>query len=166
MAVLLSSPPKQTKGIKMITIERLKEYSETDAADIGRLMAILTEKADGQPINEQLLRNIIESPWHEQFAARDENGRVVGTATLSEILGPFVGGYGRTAYLEDLVVDPEIRGAGIGSRLWDEMLVWCRERGLKRMEFTSNPRRQAVYDFYLKRGAKVRDTAFFRLEID
>jgi GNAT superfamily N-acetyltransferase len=150
----------------MITIERLAQYSKNDAADIGRLMAILTEKANGEPTDEKLLRNIIESPRHEQFVARNETGRIVGTATLSEVLGPFVGGGGRMAYLEEIVVDPEIRGAGIGGKLWDEMLAWCHERGIKRMEWTSNPSRKAVYDFYIKRGAYVRDTAFFRLEIE
>lgn len=109
-------------------------------------------------MSEPLLRTIIASPHHDQLVARDEAGRIVGTATLSIIMGA---GVNTKAYLEDFVVDPEVRGAGIGGKLWEAMLDWAREHGANKLNFTSSAQKGAQA-FYLKRGAVIRDTNYFK----
>jgi len=141
-----------------ISIERLTAYSQKDAIDIGRLMPFLSQRMNDKPIDQKLLTQIIESPYHEQIVAR-LNGKIVGAATLSIIMGPAVG---KQARLEGFVTDPEIRGRGIGSRIWDEILLWCNERDID-LEFTSNPSRAAAHRFYLTRGAEIRDTTTFHV---
>ena len=145
------------------TIEALSTYSDQDAIAIGQLMLHLSDSFDGSPVSKALLSDIIASPYHEQLVARDEQGTIIGTATLTVTMGA---GVGRNAWLEDFVVDPTIQGAGIGSRLWDAMIVWCREHGVRKLGFTSNPRRTAAHTFYLKRGAIIRDTSSFKKTID
>lgn len=146
------------------TIERLTEYSAEDAAQIGKLMHCLSEKFSDEPLPENFLREIIASPYHDQLVARDETGRVVGTATLSIILGA---GVRTKAYLEDFVVDPEIRGEGIGGKLWDAMIEWARARGANKMNFTSSPKsKHDAQTFYRDRGAVVRETNYFAKVID
>ncbi len=142
-----------------VTIERLAAYISEDAVGIGRLMPFLSKHMNGAPLSEELLTQIIESPYHEQIIAR-LNNKIVGTATLSIIMGPAVG---KQARLEGFVTDPEIRGQGIGSRIWDEVLRWCDERHVS-LEFTSNPSRKAAHEFYLARGAKIRDTTVFHVQ--
>jgi len=141
-----------------IIIERLKTYSPKDAIEIGQLMPFLSERMSDTPIPQELLTEIIESPYHEQIAAR-MNGKIVGTATLSLIMGPAVG---KQAHLEGFVTDPTVRGRGIGSQIWDEVLKWCNERNVD-LEFTSNPSREAAHNFYRARGAKIRDTTTFHV---
>ena len=141
-----------------ISIERLTAYSQKDAIDIGRLMPFLSRRMNDNPIDKKLLTQIIESPYHEQIVARMA-GRIVGTATLSIIMGPAVG---KQARLEGFVTDPKIRGQGIGSHIWDEVLIWCNERDID-LEFTSNPSRSAAHKFYLARGAEIRDTTTFHV---
>lgn len=141
-----------------ISIERLATYSQKDAIGIGRLMPFLSQRMNDDPIDQKLLTQIVESPYHEQIVAR-LNGKIVGAATLSLIMGPAVG---RQARLEGFVTHPEIRGQGIGSRIWDEILLWCNERGID-LEFTSNPSRTAAHKFYLARGAEIRDTTTFHV---
>ena len=141
----------------MITIERLTTYSSQDAADIGKLLPTLSARFSDNPVDEQLLCEIIDSPHHEQIVAR-EDGRIIGTATLSITIGT---GAGRKAYLEDFVVDPNTQGTGIGSAIWDEIISWCTKREVS-LFFTSNAQKQAAHRFYISHGAIIRDTTVFQ----
>ena len=140
----------------LISIERLKSYNFEDAAGIGRLMPYLSDSFSDPPIEEALLREIIESDHHEQLVAR-LNGKIVGAATLSLIIGA---GAGKKGWLEDFVTDPETGVKGIGQAIWDEMGVWCQERGVS-LNFTSSSERTAAHNFYQKNGADTRDTTVF-----
>mgnify|MGYP001205311056 CR=1 FL=1 len=139
-----------------LSVERLKVYTPEDAAGIGKLMPILSDEFSGDPIPEEHLRGIINSPSHDQLVARAQ-GRIVGAATLSLIFGA---GAQRKAWLEDFVSDPESGIKGVGQSLWDEMLVWCSERDTG-LHFTSRASREAAHKFYLKNGAEIRDTTVF-----
>lgn len=145
-----------------LTIESLVAYSPKDAATIGKLLSHLSESFSGDPVPEQTLTDIIESPYHEQLVARDELGSIVGTATVSVTFGA---GVGCNAWLEDFVVNPEIQGMGIGSRLWDAIIDWCREKNVQKLGFTSRASRTAAQAFYLKHGAVIRDTNYFKKDI-
>lgn len=142
-----------------VSIEKLSAYTLEDAAGIGRFMPFLSDKLTGDPIPEALLIAIIESPYHEQLIARLD-GIIVGSATLNILMGPAAG---RVGYLEDFVTDAEVRGKGIGTKLWDEMIAWCESQQIA-LEFTSNPSRVNAHAFYRSRGAVVRDTTVFRVE--
>lgn len=146
-----------------MNVEILTQYSAEDAAAIGRLMPHLSDAFDGSPVPAALLRDIIASPYHDQLVARDEYGTIIGTATLTVTMGAAVG---RNAWLEDFVVDPAIQGAGIGGKLWDAMLDWCRSHEVHKLGFTSNPIRATAHAFYLKRGAEIRDTNYFKKAIN
>ena len=142
-----------------LNVERLTEYTPKDAAGIGRLMPYLSQSFDGEPINEQLLRTIIESDSHEQLVARVD-ARIVGAATLSIIMGA---GAGKKGWLEDFVTDPESGIKGTGQIIWDEMEKWCLEHDVN-LNFTSRPSREAAHNFYLKNGATVRETTVFQAD--
>lgn len=144
-----------------VIVEILTEYSEPDAVGIGRLMPFLNDKLSDEPMAEELLRMIIDSPHHDQLVAKLD-GTIVGAATVNLLLGPGVKGQG---YLEDFVVDPEVRGLGIGDKLWQAIIDWCREHGVD-LGFTSNPARIAAHLFYNSHGAEVRDTTVFHVSVD
>lgn len=148
---------------EVIVIESLTSYSDKDAAEIGALFPHLSSKFEGNPVAKELLTEIIESPSHEQIVARDDNGKIVGTATLTIVIGAAIG---RIAYLHDFVVDPSIRGAGIGSKIWESILDWSKNNHIDKLEFTSNARKTAAHNFYLKHGAKIHETSFFKKVID
>ena len=152
----MNQPPSR------ITVTPLMTYSDTDAAAIGALLPFLSDAFDGTPVSEDLLRAIITSPYHEQLVARDEQYKIVGTATLTYVMGA---GIQRKAWLEDFVVDTSMQGAGVGSALWDAMLRWCQEHNIHQMAFTSNPKRIAAHAFYSKRGAEIYNTSYFKKTI-
>lgn len=147
------------RPIDQITVETLTSYSEKDARDIGLLLTHLSDKFDGSTVPEEVLQNIISSPHHAQLVARDSSGKIVGAATVSVIMGA---GSAKNAWLEDFVVDTSLQGFGIGGKLWDAVVDWCKSKGARNLNFTSRPSREAAQAFYLKRGAVVRETNFFR----
>lgn len=141
-----------------ISIEILQAYSKDDAAMLGTLLTYLSSRFDSSPASEELITAIIESPSHDLFVARLQNGTVVGLATLSAVFGV---SSGRAAYLEDFVVSPEYRGHGVADLLWAHLLEWCKKRGITKLVFTSKPEKAAAHRFYLKHGAKIRNTNAF-----
>lgn len=144
-----------------VYVERLTEYCEEDAVGIGQLMPFLSKRLKDDPIDETILRAIIDSPHHEQLVARMDD-MIVGSATMNLLLGP---GVGKQGYLEDFVTHQEVRGQGIGRLVWDGMLEWCREQGVD-FRFTSSPNRSTAHDFYLRSGAEIRDTTVFHVDVE
>jgi GNAT superfamily N-acetyltransferase len=146
----------------MIKVEIVDQYTPEIAAAIGLLMKSLSAEAKGEPMDEQMLRAIIASDWHDQFIATDENGKIVGTATMNFMFAPFAG---RIAYLEEIVIDANTQGQGIGSKLWEAIVDWSRQKGADHLEFTSNPKREQAIKFYQKHGATIYPTNFFIVEL-
>lgn len=144
-----------------VIVERLNEYSEDDAAQLGRLMPFLSDSFNGEPVDAELLQTIISSPYHDQLVARLE-GRIVGAATLSLVLGAAAG---KRGHLEDFVTHPDVQGQGIGGKVWDEILAWCREQGVD-LDFTSHSDRQAAHRFYHAHGAVERETTVFHVDVE
>lgn len=143
-------------------VERLNEYTPETAARVRELLIQLSRSGkDKGEIPEQWFTDIINSPWHDLLVAKEDD-RIIGMASLSVNMGP---GISKNAYLEDFVVDAESRTGGVGSAIWNEMLVWAREKGCKRMEFTCGNGREVAQNFYKKHGAEVYDTNFFRVEL-
>ena len=60
-----------------------------------------------------------------------------------------------------------MKGKGIGSQIWEEILNWGRKKGCKRLEFTSSGKGKKAHavEFYKKKGAEIRDTNSFRIEL-
>ena len=144
-------------------VSRVTEYSPELAQRVRELLIQLSRSGkDKGEVPEEWFLDIINSPWHDLLVALDDDGRVIGMASLSVSMGP---GISKNAYLEDFVVDSEARTGGVGSALWDEMLAWGREKGCKRMEFTCGNGREIAQAFYKKHGAEVYDTNFFRVEL-
>ncbi len=144
-------------------VKRVTEYSPELAQRVRELLIQLSRSGkDKGEVPEEWFVDIINSPWHDLIVAVDDDGRVIGMASLSVSMGP---GISKNAYLEDFVVDSEARTGGVGSALWNEMLAWGREKGCKRMEFTCGNGREIAQAFYKKHGAEVYDTNFFRVEL-
>lgn len=139
-----------------VTVERLTAYTENDAIELGKLMSSLSTRFDGQPVSRELLETIISSPSHDQIVARLD-GHIVGAATVGLVMGA---GAGRHGHLEDFVTDPEIRRQGVGNKIWDEVIKWCKEQGVN-LYFTSRPSRSDAHAFYLAHGAMIKDTTVF-----
>lgn len=147
----------------MIEIKALDKYDDVLAAKMGLILKDLSSKWDGSPVSEEWIREVIASPYHDELLAYDGE-ELVGMASVSLVLGAKID---RNAYLEDFVVSAGHQGKGIGGLMWNAILDWARKKGAKRLEFTSSgkDKKSGAVAFYLKKGAEIRDTNFFRVEL-
>ena len=144
-------------------VERLETYSVETAERMRELVRQLSRSGkDKGEIAEEWFQEVIESPWHDVLVAKDEEGRIVGMANVSVVMGA---GIGKNAYLEDFVTDAEVRGKGVGSMLWEAILAWAEEKGCRNLEFTCGNGRENAQEFYRRHGAEVYETNFFRRKI-
>lgn len=97
------------------------------------------------------------------FIARDpeQGGKIVGTLSLATFRIPT----GVRSWIEDVVVDSEQRGKGIGEKLTLAGIEKARELGAKTVDLTSRPSREAANRLYQKVGFKQRQTNIYRFDL-
>ena len=145
-----------------MNITPLNKYDPVIANRIRELLIQLSRSGkDKGEIPESWFHDIINSPWHDLLIA-EEDDKIIGIACLSVVMGP---GIKKNAYLEDFVTDVEVRGKGVGGKLWQAMLEWAKEKGCQNLEFTCGQGREKSQEFYKHHGAEVYDTNFFRLAL-
>ena len=144
-------------------IKRLDKYTPETADRVRQLLIQLSRSGkDRGDIPKEWFDELINSEYHDMLLAIDDDGKILGIATLSIIMGPIIR---KNAYLEDFVTDKDVRGKGVGSALWNEMLNWAKEKGCKELNFTSGHGREPAQEFYKHKGAEIYDTNFFRYEL-
>lgn len=144
-------------------IKRLENYTPEIANRVRELLIQLSRSGkDRGEIPEAWFNDLINSPYHDMLLAYDDDEKIVGIATLSVTMGPITK---KNAYLEDFVTDSTIRGKGVGSALWEEMLKWAAEKGCGQLVFTCGKGREASQEFYKHKGAEIYDTNFFKKAI-
>lgn len=111
------------------------------------------------PISAQELEEIIESDTTVLFAARSGQ-EIVGLLTLAIFRIPT----GVRAWIEDVVVDNQARGKGVGDALNRAALAEAERRGAKTVDLTSRPSREAANRLYQRLGFKQRDTNVYRYD--
>jgi ribosomal protein S18 acetylase RimI-like enzyme len=97
-----------------------------------------------------------------QFLARDDEGAIVGVATLAVFPIPTA----RRAWIEDVIVDSSRNGQGIGRQLIDAMVTRARELGCATVDLTSRPSREAANHLYQSAGFVRRETNVWRLALE
>lgn len=143
-------------------IKRLNVYTPKIDQKVRELLKQLSRSGrDKGEIPKSWFEQIIASPWHDLLLAEDD-GEIIGMASVSVIMGA---GIMKNAYLEDFVVNTNIRAKGVGTALWNEVVKWAKEKNCKKLEFTCGEGREVAQEFYRKRGAKIYPTNFFRFEL-
>ncbi len=124
----------------------------------ARLLPQLSSSAP--PLALQDLEQILSAPCNTLLVARDPaaGDRIVGTLTLVTFRIPTA----RRAWIEDVVVDSEARGRGVGEALTAAAVRLARQSGAKTIDLTSRPSRVAAHRLYEKAGFHVRDTSVYR----
>lgn len=141
------------------TIERAEQVTDEIVEAFGFLIPQLSS-SNPPPTREQL-EAIVGSPACALFLARVD-GRIVGSLTLATFPIPT----GVRAWIEDVVVDGEARGHGVGEALNLAAIEEARARGAITVELTSRPSREAANRLYRRLGFVQRETNVYRYSID
>ncbi len=114
------------------------------------------------PPTEEELDQIIRSDASMILIAENNNNEIVGTMTLVLFHIPT----GLRAWIEDVVVDSDHRGEGIGKKLNQEALQIAQKAGAKTVELTSRPARESANRLYQDLGFQKRETNVYRFTFD
>lgn len=126
---------------------------------VERLVPQLSRSSPPPTVAE--LGELVSSPATDLFIALDDDGTIVGMATLATFRIPT----GLRAWIEDVVVDEAGRGRGVGRAITDAMVDRARELGCRTIELTSRPYREQANRLYQNAGFVARDTNVYRLDL-
>ena len=137
-AVIRAATPADTHAIFALTYE---------LAEFENLTHVFVATKDG-------LRDALfgARPSIEALVAEND-GRIVGYALFFHNYSSFVGKRG--LYLEDVYVQPDQRGNGLGAALLQRLAALAVERQCGRFEWTVLDWNQPAISFYEKMGATV-----------
>ena len=107
------------------------------------------EQEVSNTVDQLLLDGFGEDPVYELLVAETE-GKVVGMALWYTKYSTWKG---KCGYLEDLVVQADLRGRGIGKALFLEVAKACAHRGYGRMEWQVLDWNELAIGFYRSLGA-------------
>ena len=112
-----------------------------------------------QPLTRDHLAEIVATT--DQFVARVD-GAIIGIATLVMYRTPV----GVHAWIEDVVVDNAARGKGVGEALTRAMIERAKQKGVRKLALTSNPRREAANRLYQRLGFTPWQTNLYQLKAE
>ncbi|HAF69240.1 MAG TPA: GNAT family N-acetyltransferase [Acidimicrobiaceae bacterium] len=90
-----------------------------------------------------------------------EGDTIVGSMTLIVFAIPT----GVRAWIEDVVVDEQARGQGVGEALNQRAIEIATKAGAKTIDLTSRPSREAANRLYQRLGFTARETNIYRYEV-
>lgn len=143
----------------MTEITIAKQPSEELLDQVNHLLPQLSSSAPAMTLEQ--LRDFLDSSAITLFVATHE-GRTVGMLTLALFPIPT----GIRAWIEDVVVDVDARGLGVGALLTTTAVEHAKRHGAVTVDLTSRPAREAANALYRKVGFAQRDTNVYRLTLE
>jgi ribosomal protein S18 acetylase RimI-like enzyme len=142
----------------MIRVEECTEVGDDLIDAMAKLVPQLSSSSP--PPTRQELEEIIGSDASHLLLARDGDwsGHILGSMTLVVFRIPT----GVRAWIEDVVVDAEARGRGVGEALNRAAIELARSRGARTVDLTSRPSRESANRLYKRLGFAQRDTNVYR----
>lgn len=133
------------------------QITPANLSDIPALCELLellfTQEADFKPDREAQSRGLTRIIGNQEvglIVVARQSGRVVGMVNLLYTMSTALGD--RVALLEDMVVSPNARGSGVGSRLLEHAIQLARLNGCKRITLLTDRDNEAAQRFYQRRG--------------
>jgi ribosomal protein S18 acetylase RimI-like enzyme len=140
-----------------MVVEECTEVTDELVEAMARLIPQLSSSAP-PPTAEDLAR-IVGSDSAHLLVARDRaDGSILGSMTLVVFHIPT----GVRAWIEDVVVDGDARGRGVGERLNRDAIALAERLGARTVDLTSRPSREAANRLYQRIGFVQRETNVYR----
>ncbi len=146
----------------MIEVKEITEMSQKVCDAFARLVPQLSSSASIPTYEE--VEDLIHSKAGIVLAATDTddpNHEILGTMTLVVFRLPT----GIRSWVEDVVVDSNARGKGIGEKLVRSAVERAKQEGAKTVDLTSRPSREAANRLYRRCGFELRETNVYRIKL-
>ena len=135
-----------------VTIRKIEER------DFPALIALFKEFALFEKLPEKMTNSVEqmlgEKEYLTGFVAVNNADEILGYVTY------FFGYYtwiGKSLYMDDLYVRPDFRGAGVGTKLINEVIAFAKAENCKKLRWQVSEWNQPAIDFYKSLGAAVDD---------
>lgn len=138
---------------------KIREAAKNDMKEVYNLiveLAVFEKEHDEVDISIKDLEDmgyLYKNPLFKCFVAEVEDD-IVGAAI---IYNRFSTWKGKTLHLEDLIVTKKMRGKGIGSKLFDKVILFGKKSEAKRISWNVIDWNKDAIEFYENRGAKIVD---------
>lgn len=136
-----------------VTIEEQASLELSTALE--RLLPQLDPEVEVKP---NLLSEVLSTPCCTFFAARDQDGSVIGFVTL--VVVPTITGI--RGWAEDLAVDSAVRRRGVASALLGALFREACARGVTYVDAMSDDHREGTHDLCMRVGFEGRQTNNYR----
>ncbi len=140
-----------------VEVEAVQQVTDELVAATGRLLPQLSSSA--APLSADDLARITSHQATTLFIARRQ-GVIVGMLTLVTFPLPS----GLRARIEDVVVDQDARGQGVGTALTLAALELAQQQGARSIDLTSRASRVAANRLYRQLGFQLRDSNVYRYQ--
>lgn len=127
------------------------------AADIPALSDLLSvlfaqevEFTPDEKAQQKGLAAIINHPEIGSIVVARQQGQVIGMVNLLFTISTALGG--KVALLEDMLVSPAGRGAGVGAKLLAEAIAFARAQDCKRITLLTDRSNESAQRFYARQG--------------
>jgi ribosomal protein S18 acetylase RimI-like enzyme len=131
----------------------------TDELVEACLRLLLQLSSSAAPLSADDLARIANHQANTLFVARSQ-GAIVGMLTLVTFPLPS----GLRARIEDVVVDQDARGQGVGTALTMAALGLAQQQGARSVDLTSRASRVAANRLYQQLGFQLRDSNVYRYQ--
>lgn len=140
----------------------LLEIHQIDDEVYAAFERLTPQLSPGSPVPARpFLQAMLAQPNCSLLMARVD-GCLCGMLTLVTFSSPM----GTHAWIEDVVVDENMRGRGIGEALTRLALQRARQQGAKNVNLTSRPARAAANRLYQRLGFQQWQTNLYRYVLD
>ena len=139
-----------------VTVRVVTDVTDDIVGAFARLIPQLSSSAPAPTRDE--IQAMIDSDANHVLVAEDVDGTVLGSMTLIVFRIPT----GIRAWIEDVVVDGDARGRGVGEVLNRHAIELAYALGSKTIDLTSRPSREAANRLYRKLGFEERTTNVYR----
>jgi GNAT superfamily N-acetyltransferase len=133
---------------------RVREARQADLEAMVELLGYLfkqeAEFAPAPAKQRRALSLILAQPSAGRLLVLTLGGKVLGMVSLLFTISTAEGG--KCAWLEDLVVRPDQRGRGHGTRLLRAALDWARRQGITRITLLTDSDNAGARALYLRQG--------------
>jgi ribosomal protein S18 acetylase RimI-like enzyme len=140
-------------------VEEIRDVTDDIVKAFGRLLPQLSRSA--KSLDRAAVAAIVDCPTNTVFVARSDD-KIVGMLTL--VVFPLPSGL--RARIEDVVVDENARGQGVGGALTEAAIEAAHQQGARTLDLTSRPDRTAANRLYERLGFRPRESRVYRLQAD
>lgn len=143
----------------------VSEATVVDDALIEAFARLIPQLSSSNPAPDRnALAAMVDSKDVYVLLARDtdNDGFIVGSLTLATFRIPT----GLRAWIEDVVVDENIRRSRAGWKLTEHALNLAKSLGIKTVDLTSRPSREAANAMYQKMGFELRQSNLYRYDVE